>query len=361
MSMNISGILKRNLPGFFFCVLLSWITLKVEAWLGGFGKGTFPHKLVTLYHINWVIIGIFGGILIRNVLGTKFPEFLKWGISNWARPIIKPGIILMGATLTFGKVVLIGAKGITMVFICLASVFVITLYLGKKFNIPMRFSYLLGMGNGVCGVSAVIATAPVVRAKPEESIYAISCILIYGVVALILYPIIGYSLHMTDAVYGAWAATSVHNTAQAIAVGAMYTPQDETSAQISAAVKLARNSLLPFLVLALGFVMAAEIKKEKKMKIPYLKIIAEYFPLFILGFLALAIWNTVSAFSKNQINFIMTWWKYFTLTGFVGVGLLTDLRVFRTVGGLKPFIVFTAAAVILMLVSVALAYVFFHR
>ncbi len=357
--MDVSGVIKRNLPGLLLCVILAYLTLNFEAWLQGFGEDTFPYKLVKIYHINWVIIGIFGGIVIRNILGTKFPEFLKHGISNWARPIIKPGIILMGAKLTFLKVVLIGAKGIFMVLICLLFVFIVTLYLGKKFGIPSRFSYMLAMGNGVCGVSAVIATAPVVRAKPGESIYAISCILIFGVIALILYPLIGYSFHIPDAVYGSWAATSVHNTAQAIAVGTMYTPMDDVSAKVVASIKLARNSLLPFLVVALGFLMAAEIRREKKIKIPYIKIIAEYFPLFILGFFGLAIWNTISPFSKFEIAFIKKWWMYFTLTGFIGVGLLTDLRVFRVIGGYKPFTVFTIACVILMIASITLAYVFF--
>ncbi len=357
--MDISGIIKRNLPGLFFCIILAWLTLQFEGWLKSFGKDTFPYKLVTTYHINWVIIGIFGGIIIRNVLGKKFPEFLKTGISNWARPLIKPGIILMGATLTFKEVVVIGSKGIIMVLACISLVFTVTMYLSNIFKIPMRFAYLLSMGNGVCGVSAVIATAPVVRAKPGESIYAISCILIFGVIALILYPLIGYSFHIPDAVYGSWAATSVHNTAQAIAVGTMYTPMDDVSAKVVASIKLARNSLLPFLVVALGFLMAAEIRREKKIKIPYIKIIAEYFPLFILGFFGLAIWNTISPFSKFEIAFIKKWWMYFTLTGFIGVGLLTDLRVFRVIGGYKPFTVFTIACVILMIASITLAYVFF--
>jgi len=298
-------------------------------------------------------------MIIRNLLGTRFPEFLIPGISNWARPTIKPGIILMGATLTFKEVVTIGMKGIVMVFACIALVFAATIYLGKKFDISKRFIYLLSMGNGVCGVSAVIATAPVVKAKPEESIYAISCILIFGVIALLLYPFLGYYFHIPDAIYGAWAATSVHNTAQSIAVGTMYTPADEVSTKVVSSIKLARNSLLPFLVVALGFVMASEMKREKKVQIPYMKIIAEYFPLFVLGFFALAIWNTFSPFSKSELSFIKMWWMYLTLNGFVGVGLLTDLRVFRVIGGYKPFIVFTIACVILMIASIVLAYTFF--
>lgn len=357
--MNVIGEIKRNLPGLLFCIILAWLTLKFEAWLKSFGAGSLPYKLVTAYHINWVIIGIFGGMIIRNVLGAKFPSYLSPGISNWARPIIKPGIILMGATLTFKEVLLLGAKGIIMVLICLALVFAVTMYLGKIFQIPKRFSYLLSMGNGVCGVSAVIATTPVVKAKPEESIYVISCILVYGVMVLIIYPLIGLSFHIPDGVYGAWAATSVHNTAQAIAVGTMYTPLDDTSAKVVSSIKLARNSLLPFLVVALGFAMAAEVRKERKVKIPYIKIIAEYFPLFVLGFLALAIWNTVSPFSKEQIAFIKKWWMYFTLTGFIGVGLLTDLRMFKVIGGYKPLIVFSIANVILVIAALALAYVFF--
>lgn len=357
--MDLVGTIKRNLPGFLFCVILAWLTLNFETWLKSFGEGSFPYKLVNTYHINWVIIGIFGGMIIRNVLGTKFPEFLIPGISNWARPTIKPGIILMGATLTFKEVVTIGSKGIIMVLACIALVFAATIYLGKKFDIPKRFIYLLSMGNSVCGVSAVVATAPVVKAKPEESIYAISCILIFGVIALILYPFLGYTFHIPDAVYGAWAGTSVHNTAQSIAVGTMYTPMDDVSTKVVSSIKLARNSLLPFMVVALGFVMAAEMRREKKVKIPYMRIMAEYFPLFVLGFFAMAIWNTVSPFSKSQVAFIKTWWMYLTLNGFVGVGLLTDLRVFRVIGGYKPFVVFTIACSILIIVSIVLSYIFF--
>ncbi len=356
---NFFDAIKRNTPGFLFCVILAWLTLNFESWLKSFGEGSIPYKLVYSYHINWVIIGIFGGMIIRNFLGPKFPAFLLPGISNWARPTIKPGIILMGATLTFKEVVTIGFSGIVMVIICIALVFVTTIFLGKKFNISKRFIYLLSMGNGVCGVSAVIATAPVVKAKPEESIYVISCILIFGVIALLFYPIVGYYFNIPDAVYGAWAATSVHNTAQSIAVGTMYTPANEVSTKVVSAVKLARNSLLPFLVVALGFVMASEMRMEKKTQLPYVKIIAEYFPLFVLGFLALAIWNTFSPFSKSELTIIKKWWMYLTLNGFVGVGLLTDLRVFKIIGGYRPFMVFSLACFILIVVSLLLGYFFF--
>jgi len=357
--MDISGIIRRNLPGFLFCVILASLTLQFETWLKGFGEGSFPYKLVKTYHINWVIIGIFGGIIIRNVFGTKFPGFLVPGISNWARPIIKPGIILMGARLTFNQLVVIGFKGIVIVLACMTLVFAVTLILGKKYDIPKGFAYLLGMGNGVCGVSAVIATTPVVRAKPEESICSISCILIYGIIAIIIYPIIGHSFNIPDSIYGAWAATSVHNTAQAIAVGTMYTPIDDVSADVAAAIKLARASLLPFLVIVLGFAMAPDMQSETKVKIPYWRTIAQYFPVFVLGFFALAIWNTVSPFSKDELTFIRKWWMYFTLTGFIGVGLLTDLKVFKAIAGYKPFIVFSIACIILVMVSLILAFSLF--
>ena len=67
-----------------------------------------------------------------------------------------------------------------------------------------------------------MATAPVIRADDEEVAVAVSTITIFGMLAVIIYPLIGNMLQLSDAMFGFWAGTSINDTSQVVAAAFAY-------------------------------------------------------------------------------------------------------------------------------------------
>ena len=107
--------------------------------------------------------------------------------------------------------------------------------LGKLAGVPGRLATLIGVGTAVCGNSAIVATAPVIRALDEEVSFAVATNTLFGTAAVLLYPIIGRALHFSDHVFGTWAGTAVNDTSQVVAAGFAYS---EAAGRLATAVKL---------------------------------------------------------------------------------------------------------------------------
>ena len=94
----------------------------------------------------------------------------------------------MGAKFAMSNVVDIGAAGITLVIaeICLAIV--VARLLAKAAGLSEELGSLIGVGVGICGVSAIIGATGAINAKEEDASYAIATILIFGAIMLAVIP-----------------------------------------------------------------------------------------------------------------------------------------------------------------------------
>ena len=120
--------------------------------------------------LKYVAILLLGGILIRNAL--PIPKILLPGISI-ARPIIKPGIIILGVHYVWADVIKVGGVGLALTVVFIFGTAIVVMWLCKKWGVSDGLGGIMGAGTGVCGVSAIIATSPVVRSSPIEMAYAI--------------------------------------------------------------------------------------------------------------------------------------------------------------------------------------------
>jgi len=83
-------------------------------------------------------------------------------------------------------------------------------------------SYLIASGSSICGASAVLATAPVVKAEMHHAAMAVATVTIFGTIAMFIYPIVykaGLLLDFNDLTYGIWTGATVHEVAQVVAAG----------------------------------------------------------------------------------------------------------------------------------------------
>ena len=306
------------------------------------GKFSFGSMMVQ-FQLTYVAVLLLGGMLVRNTVGL--PDVLKAGTLA-ARPLIKPGIVILGAYYLWSNVLKVGVFGLIMVLLFVLGTAVLISIWGRKAKVDGGLSGLMSAGVGVCGVSAAVAVAPVVNAKPRDFFYAIGTILLFGTLGLFLFPYIGKALGMSQPVFGAWVGTAVLNTAQLVAAASWYGHESLLTANI---INIVRVSFIPLIVMwAIYFyvVKPAAMAGGSSEKINALQVIREKFPIFILGFFIMVTLNEFGVFTPEQRDILgKELLKIFFAIGFAGVGLNIAFDDLKKAGGTAFVIGFSAASI----------------
>lgn len=227
-------------------VVIGWILMALIAiasqWMSGIItiSGTHP--------IESMMIGIIVGAIVRNM--GLLPKRLLPVLKKFETPLLW-GIILLGAGFSLSIAREIPLSLVVILVTMVVGFFAIFL-IGKKAGLSDKFSALLAVGTTICGGSAIAITSPLIKAKEEETSYAVSVIVISAFILLITLPFLGKLLGLNETFFGIWAGTSVHNTPQTVGTGFIY---GEQSGQIATMVKLTRNMFMIIVatLVSLGF------------------------------------------------------------------------------------------------------------
>lgn len=319
-------------------------------------SGSIPTKLkfgslMIQIQMTYVAVLLLVGMLIRNTIGI--PAIFQAGTIA-ARPIIKPGIVILGAYYLWSDVLRVGAIGLLLVVAFVMGTAVLISIWGRKGKVDDGLAGVMAAGAGVCGVSAAVAVAPVVNAKPRDFFYAIGTILLFGTLCLFTFPYLGQMLGMSQPVFGAWVGTAILNTAQLVAAATWYGHQSLLTANI---INIVRVGFIPLIVLwAIYYyvIKPAAACADKNVKVNVLQVIREKFPLFILGFFAMVTMNELGLFTQIQRDILgKDLLKIFFAIGFAGVGLNIAFGDLRKAGGKAFAIGFIAATLKAILAAAA--------
>lgn len=313
---------KEYLPGWLLMLLVSL-------------AATFLSRLIVIggkHPVEAAVMAIIIGILIRNM--GRLPSFLMPGIKAFEKILIL-GIVLIGASLNFKT---IGSQGINILLIILATMtisFFFIYFLGRFFSLPRNLALLLSVGTTICGGSAIAVTSPLIKAKEEETSYAIGTIALWGLLAIILYPKIGQLLGVSDAHFGVFAGTAIHSTPQVVGAGFIFS---SLAGKTATAVKLIRNCFMAPLafVIALWHTKSHFLSNSKKKHAS--QSLTKAFPWFLFGYFVMAGLNTQGYLSQEGIKAFDSAGRFLILIGLAGIGLNTVFNSFRSVG-LKPLMV----------------------
>ncbi|RTZ97068.1 MAG: putative sulfate exporter family transporter [Deltaproteobacteria bacterium] len=251
---------------------------------------TLGFKIYKVLNLNYVVLGILVGVLITNTIGI--PKFAAAGVKT-ARFVLKMGVIMLGARYSFAELAKLGVYSVWLIgFFVLGTVFLV-LWLGGLFKQPKTMTGVLSAGMGVCGVSATVAVAPVVKAKSEEMAYTIGTILSFGIICMFIFPTIGKLVGMNPVQFGAWAGTGILNSAQVAAAALAFNAVDIKTLKVAEIFNITRVLFLPVIVL----VLATWFGKESGQKLSFKSVVVDKFPIFILGFLLLFLFSSLGLFS----------------------------------------------------------------
>ncbi len=231
-------------------------------------------SVVASYSATWIGESLFGfskspvsGIMLAIILGMVLSNTMNLaasageGLKFCSTTILRIGIMLLGIRLSLlsaGKFTLVA---LPFVVLAIAAGMTVVGLSAKRLGLSRSLGGLIAIGTSICGATAIVATAPLIRARESEVSYAIACITVFGIAAMFLYPILAHSFFAdTPEMAGLFLGTSIHETAQVAGAGMMYQAQYDApvALDIATVTKLVRNLCMIAMIPLAGILFGAE-------------------------------------------------------------------------------------------------------
>lgn len=276
-------------------------------------------------------LAILLGMVVGNTLYPRISGACSGGVLFAKQYLLRLGIILYGFRLTFSQIADVGISGTAIDVLTLASTFLLACVLGKKvFGLDKQTCWLIGAGSSICGAAAVLATEPVVNAEPDKVTVAVATVVIFGTVAIFLYPAIYPWLDtlFSPETYGIYMGSTMHEVAQVVAASHAVGPEAENAAVIA---KMLRVMMLaPFLLLLAARVrLSAPAGKGEKSNITV--------PWFAVAFIGVAVLNSFHLLPAAIVKWLITLDTILLAMAMAALGLTTHVSALKKAGA-KPLL-----------------------
>ncbi|HUU35845.1 MAG TPA: putative sulfate exporter family transporter [Vicinamibacterales bacterium] len=323
--------------------------------------------------VSGVPVAIVLGLLLRNLL--RLPPALNPGLKFCTTTLLRLGIVLVGVKLSVVEMARLGAAGIPVVLAAITTGLVFVTWFNKRLGLPPRLGILIAAGTSICGVTAIVSTAPAIDADEREVAYAVANVVAFGLFGMLVYPYLAHALLPGSAAIGLFLGTAVHDTSQVVGAALTYRQiyADDAVLRVATVTKLTRNLFLAAVIPLLTWLHQRDggaghgASKASNWR--------SLVPLFVIGFVGMAMvrslgdtmlgnglralgiwdkdgWSALTALLGDQVGA-----QWLLGTAMAAVGLNTSFAVFRGVG-LKPFAVGMAGAVVVGLVGFTMAALF---
>jgi uncharacterized integral membrane protein (TIGR00698 family) len=274
------------------------------------------------------VFGIVLGILIRNLIapGAQFTP----GIQFAGKQILQWSIIALGFGLSLNQVAKTGLESLSVTLVTMTVAFLAAWGLGRALKVRDKLQILIGVGTAICGGSAIAAVTPIIKPDEHDTAFAISTIFLFNLVAVLLFPLLGHLLHLSDLGFGLWAGTAINDTSSVVAAGYSFSKEAGDYATI---VKLTRATLIIPVCLMLAFAVAWREKKKGSTDFSLRRI----FPWFILWFLVASAIRTAGLLPATILPAIHVLAEFLIIVALTAIGLSANLRKMASTG-LRPIL-----------------------
>ncbi|CAM3639326.1 YeiH family protein [Erysipelothrix urinaevulpis] len=324
---------KNTIIGFCLALVLAIISV-------------FFEKIIPVEFIGASVIALILGILLNSKLDLA--SNYQSGFKFTSKYILRAAIILLGGTMNIGLIMSIGKMSLSIIIFTLGAAFLFANVTRKYFGVNWRLANMVAAGNGICGGSAIAAMSPVIDAKDSEVAFAMSSTFLFDVAMILLFPLMGHLLGMSDVAFGLWTGTAVNDTSSVVAAGYAFS---EAAGDFATTVKLTRTlSIIPT-VLIFTYLSAKKQVSDTSNKVSVIKL----FPWFILGFIALAIFNSVGIIPVKWVSPIKNLSKFLMVVSLASIGLNTHFEDMKEIG-LKPMIFGILTAIVVIIVALIVIY-----
>jgi uncharacterized integral membrane protein (TIGR00698 family) len=188
-------------------------------------------------------------IAIAAKPGTRFAPGVKWASTF----VLQCSVVLLGAQLSIAEAARVGLSSLPVMLGTLASCLAAAWLYGRLLGVPGDLRTLIGVGTGICGGSAIAAVSPVIEAASTDVAYAISTIFLFNIAAVLVFPLLGHALGMSQQSFGLFAGTAVNDTSSVVATATTYGTAATSHAVV---VKLVRTLMIIPICLGLATLTA---------------------------------------------------------------------------------------------------------
>lgn len=326
--------------------------------------------------LSYVLWALLIGLIISNTIGV--PQFLK--SAGQTEFFIKTGLVLLGASILFGQIALIGIPGIFVTWVVTPIVLIVTYWFGQSIiKIPSKeLNITVSSDMCVSGVSAAIASAAASRAKKEELTLAIGMSMIFVAIMIFLLPAIANLTGMHPVWAGAWLGGTVDNTGSVVAAGELIGME---AMYVAATIKMIQNIMIGVIAFGVAAYWCLKVEPDRACGIggEPIKFTASgalyeiwyRFPKFILGFIGASIIFSIMQgavtpdWGNAMVNEGVLAWAnrfrgWFFALAFVSIGLSINYRELKEpLRGGKPLILYVCGQTFNLLLTLFVAWLMF--
>ena len=267
--------------------------------------------------LNHAALALILGIFLSYIIAIPKDFFTR----KYGTRILQTGIVFLGGSISVTQVTAISKDYLPWISGFVLVTFFVVIGLGKLLGVTKKQSYLLASGTAICGGTAMASVAPVIKAKPEDLLPALSIVFILNALAVIFFPLLGNWIGLTEDQFGSWVALAIHDTASVIGTASV---MGERAMEVAATLKLGRTLWIVPLVL-----FSAWYFREKREGLG--------FPIFILFFILAVALNSLLMPSAEVNNILKTINKICLLTGLFCIGTQIDRSAIQQIS-LKPLL-----------------------
>lgn len=320
----------RLLPGLVLSAALAAVAIRLGAtgWLQAHGMSALT-------------VAIMLGIVLGNTLYPAVATSSGAGVAFSKQTLLRAGVVLYGLRLTLHDIGQVGVSGVLIDALLLGSTFALAQILGTRlFGLDRATAMLIGAGNAICGAAAVMATEPLLRAKSEQVTVAISTVVVFGTLAIFVYPAL-YALnlhwHLLPAgsrTFGIYAGSTIHEVAQVFAAGRSISID---TANVAVITKMVRVMMLAPFLIGLSAWLARKGAQEhgdaaagagrRRLTIPW----------FAFAFVGMVVFNSLALLPHAVVATAIDLDTFLLAMAMGALGLTTHLSAIRR-AGLKPLL-----------------------
>ena len=203
------------------------------------------------------------GLLLAFTIGNPFPQVT----GKPTKLLLQGSVIFLGFGMNIEAVFKAGRDGILFTIVTIFGTLILGYLVGKFLKVNEKTSNLISSGTAICGGSAIAAVGPAIDAGTEEMSVSLGTVFVLNSIALILFPIIGHMLDLSQTQFGVWAAIAIHDTSSVVGAAQTYGPD---ALAIATTVKLARALWIAPVALMFAFLYRKSYKERKtKVAMPW--------------------------------------------------------------------------------------------
>ncbi|CDO39635.1 hypothetical integral membrane protein [Bartonella henselae] len=316
MGRNIK-IIKKNLaflndfsPGILTCLLISVLA---------YGLEILEKQLFGQAWLESLVLAI----LLGSITGSCFtlPKYFQKGITFCAKTLLEIAIVLLGASISVNAVLSAGWNLLASIIFVIFITLILSFTIGRLFGLSSHLAMLVACGNAICGNSAIVAVAPVIKAKHEEVASSIAFTALLGILIILFLPFLHPFLNLSFSQYGVLSGMVVYAVPQVLAATASVS---FVSVQIATVVKLVRVLMLGPLIFALSILYHRSAQTRLRLH--------TLVPWFIIGFTFMMLIRSSDLIPEKTLIPIRFIAQLFTVISMAALGLGVDIRSLKKAG-----------------------------